>query len=78
MPAKPNVYVDQTWILEELDKTAMSLFQLRKVGVFTSIPEEVREGLVQMDPERAKNVFALIDGDQDYAYKRLVASETTS
>lgn len=71
MPDKPNGYVDQTWVLEELEKAAMNLFQLRKVGIFTSIPEEVRDGLIQMDPERAKNVLALLDGDQDYAYKLL-------
>lgn len=54
------------WVLDELDAVAEHIFQLRKAQIFLTIPDAVRESLLNADRKRAEHILALVNGDQQY------------
>ena len=54
------------WVFDELEAVAEHIFQLRKAQIFLTIPDPVRESLLDVDRKRAEHILALVSGDQQY------------
>src|SRR3546814_17408192 len=64
------------WVLNELDPSANHIFQLRKAQIFLTIPDAVRESLLNADRKRAEHILALVDGAQQYLAHLFLCEQT--